>query len=89
MTSKLIHVAYEEKDTIRIQGIMRKARGSMRREIILSESMANRILDPAKARRRAAAAEDLGRFTISAIFFSRFVKLERSASSDRVGPKFL
>jgi hypothetical protein len=63
------------KDAKRISDIVKKSAGSDSKKHALAQQMANSIDDPAKAKRRAYAASDLGHSTIAQIFHDRHAEL--------------
>lgn len=66
---------FDRKDSMRIQGILDKSKGDTGKAKRLAQSMANKITDAAKAKRRAKAAEDENFHDLAAIFYKRFYEL--------------
>lgn len=67
----------EPKDYRRIHEIIAKANGDHERERELARQMAYKITTPAKARRRAAAADEIGCYDLAVIFFNRYQELKK------------
>ena len=67
---------WEPKDEMRIQGIIDKSNGDRNKEVRLARLMANKILDVAKARRRAYAAENENYHNVAKVFYDRVKELE-------------
>ena len=67
---------FEPKDEMRIQGIIDKSNGDRNKEVRLARLMANKILDVAKARRRAYAAENENYHNVAKVFYDRVKELE-------------
>jgi hypothetical protein len=66
---------FDSKDAMRIRGIITRANGSGRKELMYTAAMANSITDSAKAQRRGNAADAIGRHDIARFFFVRFGQL--------------
>lgn len=71
LVSKLFNEDGDDKDTIRIKGIINKSKGDKNKEIQLAMTMANSIDNKDKALARAKAATNLGYEHISRVFSDR------------------
>ena len=71
VSTSVRNMDYEDKDVVRIEGIVAKAKGDRDKENQLATNMANSITDGAKALRRGRAAEEQNFHNIAKIFFDR------------------
>ena len=71
---------FEDKDVMRIQGIIERARGNDGKELALARQMALSIDSVKKAAARGRAADDVNAHDIADIFYARAKELRRQQS---------
>jgi hypothetical protein len=76
------------KDSKRISDIVTKSNGDPVKAHKIANQMADAIKEPAKAKRRAYAADDLGHTSVANIFHQRYKELTRRAASQTLKDSF-
>ncbi len=71
------NTSFDSKDQMRITDILKKANGSNVKAKQLATMMVNKITEPAKMLRRAAAAEDMNAHEIANIFYKGYIQLSK------------